>query len=198
MYKKQRGSTLLISLILLLIFTLLGLSTIGNVSLNEKMTSNYLDADLSFHAAEAALSEGEAFAETISVTLMDSDFTSCSGDTCFTANCNDGKCFSGTYSAGNLCLIDEPATPVAYQDAVWATNGRARESQVSFPSLSVSPKYVVEFMCYVEADSTAGATIGPGNTYGLDWAYLFRITSYAVGANGTSKVKLQSTYKVIR
>jgi Tfp pilus assembly protein PilX len=34
--------------------------------------------------------------------------------------------------------------------------------------------------------------------YDVDWAYMYRISSLAQGANGGARVLLQSTYKVVQ
>ena len=56
---KQNGATLLFALVLLLLMTVLGLSSIRGVSLQERMASNLNERDLAFQAAEAALLAAE-------------------------------------------------------------------------------------------------------------------------------------------
>lgn len=60
----QRGVSLVIVLILLLIMTLLGLAVLRSTLLEERMAANLTDRSLSFQAAEAALREAEAIAAT--------------------------------------------------------------------------------------------------------------------------------------
>ena len=60
---KQHGVALAIALILLVIMTLLGLSGVRTVGLEEKMASNTYDRSLAFQAAEAALRAGEDAAQ---------------------------------------------------------------------------------------------------------------------------------------
>ena len=62
--RSQRGVSLVIVLILLLIMTLLGLAVLRSTLLEERMTANLFDRSLSFQAAEAALREAEAIAAT--------------------------------------------------------------------------------------------------------------------------------------
>lgn len=57
---RQRGATLVVVLILLLMMTLLGLASLRSTVLEERMTSNLLDRSLSFQVAEAGLREAEA------------------------------------------------------------------------------------------------------------------------------------------
>lgn len=199
MHDHQRGNTLLISLILLLLFTVIGLSSVSNVNFNQKMSSNYRDSDLSFQAAEAALAEGEAYAEALSASLSEQNFEStCSGSACFTPQCVDGRCFNGSYAAGTACTINEPSPRIAANETTWSAGGRARASQITFPELASAPKYIIEFLCFVQTDPLVTALAPPPPYPVADWAYLFRVTSYAEGINGSARVMLQSTYKVLR
>lgn len=60
--RDQQGAALIVALIFLVVITLLGLSSIRTAVQEERMTSNYLDRNLAFQAAEAALRAGEAAA----------------------------------------------------------------------------------------------------------------------------------------
>ncbi len=196
---QQGGNTLIVSLILMLVFTIIGMTSVSNVSFNKKMSTNQRDSDLAFQAAEAALAEGEDYVAGISASLVDSDFgVGCSSNLCFTSNCADGRCFNGSYGVGLLCSINAPATPVYKEETVWETGGAARESRINFPGLLRPPQYLVEFLCFVQADPTAPSPTPPPPYAAADWAYYYRVTSYAEGANGTSRVMLQSTFKVNR
>lgn len=53
--KSQRGTTLLVSIVFLLVMTVLALSSIRGVSLQEHMASNLYDRGLALQSAEAAL-----------------------------------------------------------------------------------------------------------------------------------------------
>lgn len=55
----QRGAALIIGLIMLLILTLLGVTAISNVTLQERMASSLMDRNLAFQAAEMALRRAE-------------------------------------------------------------------------------------------------------------------------------------------
>lgn len=55
----QRGIALVIALVLLIAVTLVGLAAIRGTTLQEKMSGNTYDREMSFQAAEAALNVGE-------------------------------------------------------------------------------------------------------------------------------------------
>ncbi len=61
---RQQGVTLIISMIMLLVLTIMGLSSIRDTSLEEKMAGNLKNTNTAFQAAESALREGERLAAT--------------------------------------------------------------------------------------------------------------------------------------
>ena len=61
---RQIGAVLVISLLILLVLTILGMSAMGTAGLEEKMAGNARAKDLSFQAAESGLRAGEARFET--------------------------------------------------------------------------------------------------------------------------------------
>ena len=66
----QRGVSLVVVLILLLIMTLLGLAVLRSTLLEERMSANLYDRSLGFQSAEAVLREAESvMAVELTVTL---------------------------------------------------------------------------------------------------------------------------------
>ncbi len=61
--RRQHGVALVVALILLVLMTLVGLSALRTVTLEERMTAQTFDRSLSFQAAEAALREAEVLVE---------------------------------------------------------------------------------------------------------------------------------------
>ncbi|EGH15502.1 type IV pilus assembly protein PilX, partial [Pseudomonas savastanoi pv. glycinea str. race 4] len=57
---RQRGMVLLVSLVFLLLLTLLGISSMQNATLQEKMAGSVTVRNVSFQAAEAQLRLGES------------------------------------------------------------------------------------------------------------------------------------------
>lgn len=58
---QQSGAALIFSLILLLVLTMLGLTSMRNATLEEKMAYNMRDLNLAFEAAESGLREAESW-----------------------------------------------------------------------------------------------------------------------------------------
>lgn len=206
---RNSGNVLFVSLILLLVITVIGISSISGSGLNEKMASNYSDHNLAFQAAEAALLAGEKRARDISGILKGAGlngtppYFSCTSTNCFTSTCLNGLCFNGTYpptgggSGAGICTKTNPTTELWLTTATWTTAGRYAEHPVAITGLAAQPKYIVEFMCYVRADPNTPATTSAPN-YGTDWAFMYRITALGVGQTTASKAMIQSTYKVLR
>ncbi len=66
-YHKQNGAVLIVSLMLLLVMTLIGVTALQSTTLEEKMAGNTRDRALAFEAAEVALREGERFFENVAL-----------------------------------------------------------------------------------------------------------------------------------
>jgi type IV pilus assembly protein PilX len=209
---RNSGSVLLVSLIMLLVLTVIGVSTMSNIGVNEKMAANYRDHNLAFQAAEAALAAGEQRAGEISGIFdgigLDNvtDHFPCadSNSNCFTSTCLEGLCFTGTYDAisgggasAGICETAILANNLWESAATWTATGVATSHPVSIQGVYENPKYIIEFMCYVLADPDVVAATTPPS-YGNDWAHMFRITAFGRGATANSKAMLQSTFKVLR
>lgn len=81
----QRGATLIIALIMLLLLTIIGLSSMRGTSLQESMAGNMRDSSLALQAAEAALRQGEgvvdgkSFDELRDIVALNGTYTSFPG-----------------------------------------------------------------------------------------------------------------------
>lgn len=116
--KHQRGVTLIIVLLLLLIMTLLGLASFRSTIMQEKMSSNLLDRSIGFQAAEAALREAEAVA---------------AGSPAFPA--------SGACNTDGLCPTPTGAATDRWRDSttVW------KNATVALGGLNAAaPQYIIE------------------------------------------------------
>lgn len=68
---RQRGASLLIGLIMLLVLTLLGIAAISNVTIQERMAGGLADRNLAFQAAEMALRRGEEYVKDVANATAD-------------------------------------------------------------------------------------------------------------------------------
>jgi len=97
-YRRQRGITLIMSLLFLLLLTILGVTAINMSTLQEKMSGNLRDQDVAFQAAESALRYGELMVNNMwltgrpnpkSVSSCPSGTVTCAWDTGATDPLND-------------------------------------------------------------------------------------------------------------
>ena len=163
--KHQRGVVLIVSLTILMVLTLIGVSAMKTSSLQERMSGNSRDYQTAFEAAELALRAGEDYIKTISTTT---DFSSTGAN---------GKFVARTISS-----------PGAWQIENNWTSGNT--TQVTLANVSKNPEYIIEIL-----DSTYGQTdeLTPGGSSSGIIA-LFRVTARGYGKNPNTKVMLQADF----
>lgn len=118
--KYQSGAVLAISLIMLLLLTLIGITGMQTTGLEEKMAGNLRDGNLAFQAAESALNAAEA---SLSPTLPAFD----------TAGTN------GYYSSA-------AATPAVTTDTFWSTGNTHAYSGGTLAGINSAfqPRYIIQ------------------------------------------------------
>ena len=198
----QKGNTLIVSLVILLAVSIVGVSSISGVSLNQKMATNFRDNDLAFQAAEAALVEGESIAHNIfenkSPTLIRNFDKNCKSDCFPTSGCSSGLCFSGTYDTSGVydpdseCVLNNTGVRPAETRATWTDAKLHRESVVEFTRLAEKPKFIIEFLCFAQKDPAAENI----KDFGKLTNYVVRVSSYAKGSSKDSEVVLQSVLHI--
>lgn len=168
----QRGAALVVSLLILLVMTVIGVSSMQTTILEEKMASNTREREQAFEAAEAALRGAEAFLEgTVAITSP------------FDTDGSDG-------------LYDDTVQEL-WNTVTW-TAADSREysdfSSTYATGSSNKPRYIVEHFgtTGTEVDQYNLGNYGAG--VGAGEVELFRITVRGVGANNSAPVYLQSTY----
>ncbi len=166
--RQQRGVSLLIVLILLLIMTLLGLASMRVGLLQEKMSGGQFDRSLSFQAVEAAAREAEDVIENTPIATFP------------TSSCAAGLCPTPIAGAADRWTL---ATPPA---GTWAN----ATTSVSQSGLTVVPQYMIEYMGRTPKSlSTVGIIDGEEPvTIGV-----FRITARSTQANRATVI-IQSNY----
>ncbi|MBL8315362.1 MAG: pilus assembly protein [Rubrivivax sp.] len=116
----QRGISIMVSLVLLVVVTLIALGSMRGVVMQARMSGASHDRSLSFQAAEAALREAEARAAAATAANIPA------------ANCNDGYC----------------ATPALNATPRWKDDAFAgwRVAAASAPAAAPAPQAIVEDM----------------------------------------------------
>lgn len=164
---KQRGAILVVSLIILLIMTLLGVSVMSVNILDEKMVNNDRQYKEALHAAELTLREAEK--------LIDPDAT------------YNTEITTSATSASNRGLYLSTSAPTGgwWEGVNWDNADQVKESSSSTTNKSIN--YIIEQLPAAPADSKE-AGLSVTKKY-------YRITSRAIVAGSNAKVMLQTTYK---
>lgn len=169
-YKRQSGAVLVISLVMLLLLTLIGTTSMQTTSLEEKMVGNMREQNIAFQAAESALRAGEA------ATAIALPFT-CAGT-------------GGFYDSTTATACPQPPN---WQTIDWTD----ANSIVTYSGGSIRSFYYIEQLDPVAGVSggfEAGAPEsggGGGSTTSTSW---YRITARGTGNTDNAVVWLQSTY----
>lgn len=177
---RQSGAVLITALVLLLIMTLLGLASMQNTSLEERMAGNMRHANIAFQAAESALRQGEAW---IASRTAEPTPTS------------DGS--SGIWSLDgpeSLPSSFDSAYPWWQQliDTDWAKSGVSTYDHTLKTAGSVNldsamPRYVIEERRFV-SDSLE---LGQGSETGR---MFYQVTARGTDVSGRMQVMLQSSF----
>jgi len=183
--RRQRGAVLIISLLILLVMTVLGVASMGTTTLQERMANNNRQQQVAFQAAEAALRTAEAFlaANISNITTLKNNF-------------NSGAPVTGLYAprapVTGVATYPLPASFDIYNDADWLVNGNAVKV-ATVTSVTQKPRYIIEYV----------GRVGPPP---LDYSgkkpdvrqYGFRITAmgWGEGATPNTHYMVQSTYRI--
>ncbi|HSG91867.1 MAG TPA: pilus assembly protein [Pseudomonadales bacterium] len=167
---RQRGVVLFLTLVILLMITMLGVSGAQVASLEERMAGGARDRDIAFQAAEAALARGEVFV----AGLTDADL----------ANFDLNQ--AGLY---------KPKTGDAddwWQTVDWSADADLPTVETAVDGVAAQPRYIVEYVRRVLAagDSFSSSDVGAAAAAPTD---IFRITAYGWGGSNRAVVMLQTT-----
>ena len=201
--RRERGTALIVSLIILAVVTLLGVTGMQSSNTELKLAASQRDRGVAFEAAEAALAMVEKNLAD-NPPALEKLFSTCSGGGCYNATCQGGLCFDGDYRSSysefecQVADYAESSRRVEFWSNktlnVWETNNRHQTMKID--NLKTDVKYIVEFLCYVPRDDMTPFEPTDKDTWN-NGAPLFRITALAKGNGGRASVALQSTYKVL-
>jgi len=170
---KQTGVVLVVSLIMLLLLTLIGVTGTQVTTLEEKMAGNARDQNVAFQAAEATLIEAENFI------LLSTTNTA-------------------TFTIGTAGLLgqDDPATtsiefpePDFFNATAWTSANSAATTDFGEKFVNnngkhiADPRYIIKHMVTIPASGSVGAR------------KIYRITARAQGISPGTQVVLQEYFE---
>lgn len=164
---RQSGVVLVVALIMLLIMTILGLSSMQTTTLEEKMAGAIRDKQIAFQASEVGLREGEDFLTAASLPTFN----------------DTGGLYDPSGTAGDLWQSVNWSAATAAACNCLIANG------TSLPTGLAKPRYIIEEL---PAGSLPGTSLVVGFAAGSQ-ATMYQVTARGVGLGGGVAV-LQSTY----
>lgn len=176
---RERGVSLVLVMIFLVILSMLGISAMQSSTLSSRIARNETDRNVAFQAAESALRDAEN-----DIAYRRFDRTACTPSTMgcrtfegllnFDVACTDGLC--DTVGAALATNIWETA-------AIWATTGSSvaygtHTGAAGLPLVFRQPRYIIE-----------------GFQTGLDGSTVYRVTAVGFGASESTQIMLQTSVK---
>ena len=116
----ERGATLIVALVMLLLMTVIGVAGIQGVILQDRMAGNLQDYKLAFQAAEAALSEGE----------------------------KEGQNFNSSLAGHYATPLTESPDPTLWRDQVDWGSGDSQQYSGNVAGVAAPPRYIIEELTF--------------------------------------------------
>jgi type IV pilus assembly protein PilX len=164
----QHGAALVLSLILLLMLTLIGLSSMRTSTMEEKMTSNMRDMDLAFEASESGLREAERWL--------------------------DLRSHEPAADGSGFVYHDDVLPDLTTQDHSWWINdANTGEYSVAvpttppLPAVGDQPRFTVEFRAFIPDSLVRGYEPPKG-------VNIYRVTARGTGVTSTAQRIVQDTF----
>jgi len=165
---RQRGAALLVTMVILILVTLLGITAMKTAVLQEKMSGGHADKNLAFQAAEQALRDAE-----LHITVGLSSASS------FAAGCAAGLCLAPEDGSQAADAVDWDSDDVlAYGDGTGAT---------ALGNVAKQPRYIIEMMPRMPAPPGESLSVKSKGT-------AYRITALGFGRMPGTRVLLQTTF----
>lgn len=170
---RQRGAVLMISLIMLLLLTIIGITAMQTTTMEEKMAGNTRDQTVAFEAASAALRDAESYIE--------------------------GTPNTASFDGSGGLYAETDTVPSYDASGAWTT-ANARQYAGTLPDASnggvaTPPMYMVQIVTTSSSPAISSKNIGgygqqnPGSK-----VTVFRITARGTGGTDNSQVFLQELY----
>lgn len=175
--RDQTGAVLIVSLIILLLMTIIGITAMQTTTMEERMAGNLRDRNLALQAAEAALRDGENWLASQVVRPNTADDGS---QTVWTRGAPVNQDDADASNDIDFFAVDWGADGVEYGTLANTTGNP------SVPGVAAEPRFVIEEYSFIPDDSdpmTRAKGIG---------VYYYRVTARAVGGSDVSESYLQS------
>lgn len=171
----QRGAALVISLLILLVMTLIGVTAMQTTVMEERMAGNLRNTNLAFQAAEAALREAENYLAPLTATNRPTAVNACGTPPCT------------VWEANQL------TTDFANQTRTWWTTngieyGTNLAADIDMSETNDDPYYVIE-----ELEFVSDSLVIPQAATNSGGTQFYRVTAAGVGGDPNAQAVVQST-----
>lgn len=166
----QEGAVLVVSLIMLLLLTIIGITAMRTVTLEERMAGNLRDRNLANQSAESALRFGADWI--ISQTVRPAP---------------DAAGTNGVWTLGDAGNVDDVTfdwTGVGFE---FGTAPGAGADAANLGGVSAEPRYVIEERFFFPDDSSPESL-----AKGIGW-YYYQVTGSGTGGSSSTRTTLQAT-----
>lgn len=178
------------SLVMLLILTILGVSSVQNTSLQERMSRNARDTNLAFQSAETAVREAETYLGTVTSLLP---FQDPNTNGYYDAT-DDGD---GPVDLSQFTWIADPDNPDVATDCEPEASFDDRDCNIvdtTIDGVAAQPRYIIEFVKTVVSDEDRLNIDNIGQDTGSGRTQIFRVTAYGTGGTSSAHVMIRTTY----
>jgi len=173
--KKQSGSVLIISMLILMVLTMLGVSGMRSTTMEEKMTGAMREKVIALQAAEAALKRGEQFFQPLVGT--------------------------GAFNGTNGQYGPSDAEPDYFDSSTWGDSNSMSytdaitnvQTPTAFSNVAEQPRFILKYVADMESTKTS-LNMGGYGQQKVNNVSDFMITAKGVGPSGKSIVILQAYY----
>lgn len=165
---RERGAVLIIGLIMLLLLTIIGISSIQGTDLQERMAGNSRDHNIAFQASEAAIRSAENYLSRASIAPY--------------AN-----------GAGYYKDLTGPNSPVLWTEQNWGAKSVALPAN-SLKGVSEQPKYAIEQMEISISPGNYGSAVDQQSLDSMAEREVYRITARGLGSTKDSEALIQTTF----
>lgn len=168
-FNAERGATLIVALIFLLIITMVSLSGVQTTAMEERMASNVRQRNLAFQSSEAGLREAEQFINALVST--------------------------GAFGVTPGLLAENDAEPDYFSAATWTDANSIQVTSGAIGTLhgvGEYPRYIIKYVVENAADPNDELEFNVDEAG--DRVTIFKIVSQGTGGNGTTQVVLQTNY----
>ncbi len=185
-YSKQRGAALIVSLIILLVMTLIGVTSMQTTIMQEKMAGNSRDLSMAFQAAEGAARTGETWLSGLTAVPDPTICTLIAGQCALWSAFNLGP---GIIPGDPSTALMQAAGASGYTDSgLWASG---RSATLPLPATMTQPIFFVEHIDIFRDSQNLGQQQDLNSS---SFRNVYAVTTRGTGGTTTANAFVQTNF----